>query len=894
MPASSIVCSSPSLITPSPANWPGPSWPVISAVIENDDVMENGRVQPAEKAMQTAGTRTFPSRGSSEAVAEQLNRIESLLYSLVHTPGGATDAAEASDPGITFSLTHTDTAHSYTTSPPIPDLSPVGVDALIDLENAHSHASHFQHLPYHQYDQNVFQEYAPLPYHDHIAATSGTTSAPAVLLSPLPSSLPLVSAMPAMSPIPPIPSLPQAPVLDTRLSPDYAFPAVYPLGYSLAHSSTITATDISSPQPSDLGRHKQHQQEHQYIIPRETSTTANSLLSMPEVAFFISRAAGVHSKDATRGCPDLPLSQTHFYDIEARLPLQEELHLFYSLGLSNTAWPLPITDTARTDTIGNYVSAYFANVYPNTPLINIVQYAELSEGMFATDDGTESERSIQTAICLTIWALGALVSGKTRDHERDALLYFQPAFIIIQHHALWEFGPPSLAVCQALLLAASYFAHVGRPLYNARMVYLAGRLLLKLHDQMAITFNDERQRDFHIAFWVCFLWESDRAAEFNVPLSGIVKLSADMPLPNLGQTDDSETMIYLTAEIAARKISNQTRDCLYGLPPLLPAPTGEVSMANAIAAQPHKRRRGEDDTAPVAPRSAPSPSPQGSESTTSKMLSDSTELNRQLDVWYQMIPEHVQPPLHQSGAQEGYVDNYDDVGTPRSSPPLPQDPLTERAQILRTQYYAIRHVIHRPFVLTVAWHHKQRIEAREHRKTDAKRGRLATGEPRQQLQRPPYPPLPLAILEKCAICVDSCYMFLIHVLPLLDHRSPYLWSFCQNSMACLVVLLLVQACPPMNASDTAQPAFAGSRSQRSRPIPVNIARLRDQVVKRLERWATEGSSFQAELHLIQSLPIPTSDSSILMIPASPARSGVLDTHDAQARTKCTLSKNKRW
>ena len=340
-----------------------------------------------------------------------------------------------------------------------------------------------------------------------------------------------------------------------------------------------------------------------------------------------------------------------------------------------------------------------------------------------------------------------------------------------------------------------------------------------------------------------------------------------MPLPNQGETDDSETMIYLTAEIAARKISNQTHDCLYGLPPLPPAPAaGDASVANAIASQPHKRRRGDDDAAaPAAPRSAP-PQTRASGSTVSKMLSDSTELSRQLDVWYQMIPEHVQPPLLQSGAQEGYVDSrgdLGDLGKPRNSPPVPNASLTQRAQILRAQYYAVRHIIHRPFVLTVAWHHKQVIEARE---------------PKQQLQQPPYPPLPLAILEKCAICVDSCYMFLVHALPLLDHRSPYLWSFCQNSMACLVVLLVVQACPPMNAFSTFQHALAGSsRSPKFQTLSVNIARMRDQVVKKLERWATKGSIFQAELHLLQSLPFPASDSTILMIPASPAGSAVLNT-----------------
>ncbi len=68
-------------------------------------------------------------------------------------------------------------------------------------------------------------------------------------------------------------------------------------------------------------------------------------------------------------------------------------------------------------------------------------------------------------MCLCVYALGALSSaqsGHQKAPETLGLEYFQPALKMILREALWEFRP-SVSICQALLLASSYFAHLGRP-----------------------------------------------------------------------------------------------------------------------------------------------------------------------------------------------------------------------------------------------------------------------------------------------------------------------------------------------------------------------------------------------------------------------------------------------
>lgn len=185
-----------------------------------------------------------------------------------------------------------------------------------------------------------------------------------------------------------------------------------------------------------------------------------------------------------------------------------------------------------------------------------------------------------------------------------------------------------------------------------------------------------------------------------------------------------------------------------------------------------------------------------------RLLALSSELNRQLEEWYYSIPANLRPPI---GVES--ITN-------------------DRGKVLRIRYYAARHIIHRPFVLYVA---------------------TQTG-PSPSGSSPATPtggaiPIPRVVLEKCEICIASCRNYLYNVVEMLDKRSPYLWTFSQSCMACLLVLSIADACPQL------------------RPLTPEIKPLQAMVLLKLQRWATRGSSFEAEVRILESLkirgPLPT-------------------------------------
>jgi len=180
-----------------------------------------------------------------------------------------------------------------------------------------------------------------------------------------------------------------------------------------------------------------------------------------------------------------------------------------------------------------------------------------------------------------------------------------------------------------------------------------------------------------------------------------------------------------------------------------------------------------------------------------KQLVLSSELNRQLEEWYGSIPGTLRPP----------------IGT--------ESVASSRGKILRIRYYTARHIIHRPFVLAVALEHRRQSSR-------SSPGRSAP---------PQAPPIPRVVLEKCEACIASCTAYLCNVLEILEGRSLHLWGFSQGCVACLVVLLLADSCPPL------------------RPFMPDVKQLQAMVVKALRRWATPGSSFEAEVKIVENLNV---------------------------------------
>ncbi len=135
--------------------------------------------------------------------------------------------------------------------------------------------------------------------------------------------------------------------------------------------------------------------------------------------------------------------------------------------------------------------------------------------------------------------------------------------------------------------------------------------------------------------------------------------------------------------------------------------------------------------------------------TFNKMLALSSELNCQLERWYYSIPDKLRPSI---GIE-----------------PIPN----RRGRVLRTRYFAARHIIHRPFVLVL-----QQMLSLSHS-------------------------LPTAIsvlLDKCEAATTSCTAYLHNMQSMLDQRSSYLWNFSQDSMACLLVLTMAISCPQLRPS----------------------------------------------------------------------------------------------
>lgn len=177
-----------------------------------------------------------------------------------------------------------------------------------------------------------------------------------------------------------------------------------------------------------------------------------------------------------------------------------------------------------------------------------------------------------------------------------------------------------------------------------------------------------------------------------------------------------------------------------------------------------------------------------------RLLALSSELNRQLEEWYSSMPEDVRPP--------------------RGVGPIG----SQRRRILRIRYYAARHIIHRPFVLhTVVQQQMSRASTPPGMDPDL------------------YAALPQVIIDQCEICIDSCINYLYNAVEMLDRRSPYLWSFAQSCMECLIVLMIAESCPPL------------------RKFVPRVQPIRDMVVERLSKWATKGSSFEAEVAIIRNL-----------------------------------------
>ncbi|KAJ2996762.1 hypothetical protein NUW58_g865 [Xylaria curta] len=355
-----------------------------------------------------------------------------------------------------------------------------------------------------------------------------------------------------------------------------------------------------------------------FLIPKNHAALATTLLAFPQVRDVIG--------DYARDC---------FFQIEEKLPLPASLDRVHDGPLI-----CPVLDSATLDTLA---TSYFQHVHPHQPLFTPRTFGAWQTRLLEAQDLD----GVTTSICLCVYALGALCSaqgGHQKAPETLGLEYFQPALKIIIREVLWGFRG-NILTCQALLLASSYFAHLGRPLHSLRMGHFASRLVISILErrQNNLTYPEPDDTEVRV-YWQCFMIECDGVAELDVPRSGVEPLGDTMPLPQSLESDDSNH-IYFIAEHAIRRLLNRILSALYD-----PDNTHRYAILSA-------------DPLVIWQRFG-----------LPKLLSLTAELNRQLEQWYRSIPEYLRFPK----------------GT---------GPLNDRSRVLRIRYYIARHLIYRPFLL---------------------------------------------------------------------------------------------------------------------------------------------------------------------------------------------------
>lgn len=182
--------------------------------------------------------------------------------------------------------------------------------------------------------------------------------------------------------------------------------------------------------------------------------------------------------------------------------------------------------------------------------------------------------------------------------------------------------------------------------------------------------------------------DSDDLAEFHFPRSGIELLIDKLPFPEVTDpTDRNNVVFHFICSI--RKLVNRVQSEMY---------SNHVNESNK-------------DTTSINPnRQRPS---------IASLESINVELHRQLDSWFDSLPDYIKPDLH--------IVSQEDLQRSR----------------LQTRFLAAKHIICRPCLVYAA-------QLREGQLSDY-------------------------VMSNCETCVDSCRMFIRCTIPLLGGRTSSTW-----------------------------------------------------------------------------------------------------------------------
>ncbi|QSS56559.1 GAL4-like Zn2Cys6 binuclear cluster DNA-binding domain, conidia-enriched transcript [Histoplasma capsulatum var. duboisii H88] len=379
------------------------------------------------------------------------------------------------------------------------------------------------------------------------------------------------------------------------------------------------------------------------------------------------------------------LPEDHFFSIESRhVPPAPSTWI-----LSQAE--LPDIEREVTDRL---VDTFFSDIHPCHPILDRDAFFAMYENVMSDGLGL----GLHSAFCLVVFALGAVASEAAavdpqEQYWEPALKYLQPALKILMAESVFSFGT-DLQFVQALIFGGICFAYMAKPLHSWKLIHMAStdvQLLLSRSESAAI--GESYKERILEACWSCFLLECDYLTELKLPPSGIETLVDDMALPKAGNPSDREGLSYL-AEISMRSLLNRV---LSSLPNEFES--GQLSE----------------------------------ESEATGAITVASELDQQLLLWYDSVPEMIKPTLGVGPTADG------------------------RERILRIRYYQARYIIHRQFVVYSA----SLPEDRE-----------------------PSP----KVLEEAQVCIESCRLYLQNTGEILKKPSQYTWTLAQSSLDAALVL----------------------------------------------------------------------------------------------------------
>ncbi|KAH7127614.1 hypothetical protein EDB81DRAFT_145494 [Dactylonectria macrodidyma] len=375
-------------------------------------------------------------------------------------------------------------------------------------------------------------------------------------------------------------------------------------------------------------------------------------------------------------------------------------------------------DKAHMDTL---LSAFFTEIHPHFPIIDQSHFMAFFEStMSSAEDETD------TALCLTILALGRLACNRqacspgnyTGD---DGVDYSSLAYRTLTARWITSFGS-DLSLALGLVYLAIYLCYLERPLHAWRLIHMASTKLQLIVSRLPTDPLSHEETDcLSRLCWTCFLIECDSLAEFHLPRSGIELIIDRMPFPRFTDPSSRDSLSFL-AICSIRRLLNRIHRAIYSCHP---SSTQSISLSSpgmwhGTSKQPH----------PLF--------------TVNFLGSVCAELTRQLDVWYESLPDIIKPDLSRalpSNMHDGW---------------------------LRLRYWSARHIICRPCLVYAA-------------------GAAEQGE------------LPAHVMEYSERCIESCRQYILTASYVLMERTQYTWMTIQASLACAFVIAIASGSPLLNS-----------------------------------------------------------------------------------------------